>query len=58
MYEYRITKTIRDTVKANTHYEAFLEFRDRMGMGYYGIAQIEVELIREVTEEETPTSGE
>ena len=58
MFEYRISKTIEDTVKANSHFEAYLEFRERMSLGYYGLIQAEVELVGEVTEEETSTPGE
>ena len=58
MFKFRIFKTIEDEVTADSFYAAFLEFRDRMSMGYYGFVQADVELIGEVTEEEASAPGD
>lgn len=58
MNKYRLSITIEDEVIAETHYEAYLKFRDRWTCGFYSPRQQDVEFIEEVPSAEETTESE
>jgi len=55
MKRYTLNKTIEDEVQAESHYKAFLEFRERESEGYYTVQPLDVEYAGEVEEPSTST---
>lgn len=49
MRKYRLYKVIKDEVEANTHYEAFLEFRQRYYQGLYSPAQGDITYVHQLS---------
>lgn len=51
MNKYRLSMIVEDEATGQTHYEAYLRFRERFKEGFYGPRQEDVTFVEEVPEE-------